>query len=146
MCVIWHIMMFENLNLPRDDILFEKTSLVVSYSNDILSFDRDVKDNIPNLIKTIGYGRSLNNFNSFKEAIIIINDLYQDISTIINNYDVNLKEIIVIILEGSHNWSIKEDRYKIGFKMLKKVINNDETDFDKLMHSRENTPGDPKKI
>ena len=147
MCVIWHIMMFKNNNsVKRDDELFIKVSLIVSYNNDILSFDRDIKDGTPNLIDIIKKEKEVSIFEAFKEAVIIINNLYKDISLIIDNYDEEIKELVLIIIEESHNWAIKEDRYKVGCMMLEKVLNDDHDNFDEMMNMRDSTPGDPENM
>ena len=147
MCVTWHLMMYGNIKCDKlrvNDILFENISLIVSYHNDILSFDRDIKDNVPNLVKIIKDYLNLTNLEAFKRAICIINKLYIDTSIIIDNYDENIKKLSISIVEGSHNWAIQEDRYKIGFDMLNNALNS--KDINNLLIMRTNTPGDPTKF
>ena len=149
MCVCWHLSMCKNINpdiIQRDTFIFKKASLIVSYHNDLLSYDRDLLDGTHNLVKTIKHMFNLSNFDAYRQSISVINDIYKEIFRVIDGYDEDIKNLVLSVVEGSHNWTIGEERYKVGFSMLGKALADDDSNFDEFLNNKKSTAGDPKKL
>lgn len=59
MCVCWHLVLF--INIPMEKLtndhtkLFELSSILVAYHNDILSYHRNISQDTNNLVRCIIY-------------------------------------------------------------------------------------------
>jgi len=144
MCVIWHYIMFKNVeHVSIQDIkLFEKASIVISYHNDILSYNRDKKDGTPNLVNILGNGM-MNEFELFGNAIDYVNDYYKKLRKSIDQHNEQILNILLSVLEGSYNWTNNEARYKVGLRLVQLFKDGKINEFDIILKGEDHTPGDP---
>jgi len=150
MCVIYHNILFDNIKEVNFTNLnfYKEVSIIVSYHNDILSYNRDKIDGTPNLVsvlqKDINF-RDTNDRNIFEYAIHLVNHRYKNIKNTYEFSDPYTIELSLTILEGSYNWTNREDRYKVGLHLLKHLLRGDlSKHYDRIMRNKKSTPGDPK--
>ena len=145
MCVVWHLMRFNGLDggfEPFLDII-TMASVIVSYHNDIISYNRDLRQGTPNLVSVLNTG---DDFDAMIQAVAVTDGLYRSIATkILSLSDLSVIENITLdILEGSFSWAYAEPRYEVGIRMLKALKSDDKRTFYALLFDRQSTPGDPK--
>lgn len=148
MCVVYHLMIYQELDYTNNDSvhnLFEHISVIVSYHNDILSFNRDLKDGTPNLVGVYGEKDKTDKLLSFKAAIKLTNDLYNLTISMIKDVPEEYATIALAVLEGSYRWTNQEDRYRVGLELLNDVLCNDGKDFDRILNDASPTSGEPKR-
>lgn len=146
MCVVWHLILFTEEEIdPIYFQFFEKVSILVSYHNDLLSFQRDVVQETPNLVRLFteeGY------WIAFKKGVEYVDRLYKELANDFSSIDPakqdQISKIALPILEGSYNWSNTEARYKVGLQMIKALKSGDEDRFHQLLWIKDQTAGDPK--
>ena len=146
MCVVWHLILFTGEEIDPDDLPFlEKVSILVSYHNDILSFQRDIAQNMPNLVKLF---LEDSHWKAFKKAVEYVNHLYgelvDDFYQIDSDKQLQVSRIALPILEGSYNWANLEARYKNGLQMIQAMQEDNEKRFYQLLWTKDQTAGDPK--
>lgn len=151
MCIIWHLMLFNSLS-PDGCFLrmFKLAALVVSFHNDILSYNRDLRQQTPNLISSIKEEYNISDFDAMLKAIQVTDRLYSDIATEFLRLQADqvrkeyIGSLILDILEGTYSWEYSEPRYEIGIKMLKALEESNRKAFYSLLFDNGKTPGDPK--
>jgi hypothetical protein len=156
MCIAWHLVLFmeipfENIT-PDHEKLFELGSILVAYHNDILSYHRDVSQNVNNLTKCIEKISSSD--KSIKdiilETIVYVNNMYT------KSYDEykkfcqlypkdadDMAEIFLSVVKGSYNWANGESRYIKGINMINALKKKDDHTFNMLFDLHNNVSGDP---
>src|SRR5699024_9393170 len=76
MCVIWQMIMFSTTESAIGcEKIFELSSLIVAYSNDIVSIERDLYQNVSTLIPLM---EGENYWEKTGSAIDIVNRYYRD--------------------------------------------------------------------
>nr|QBK89848.1 MAG: hypothetical protein LCPAC101_01310 [Pithovirus LCPAC101] len=163
MCVCWHLVLF--MNIPCEKLtdshtkLFEISSILVAYHNDILSYHRDISQDTKNLVRCIMYNCSTPMYRekgneSIKAGVITsikyIDGIYGKLSNLykelIDQYPSNAKfmhDICISVVKGSHNWANNEKRYEKGIRMIKSIEDNNDFDFYGLFDNLNVVSGDP---
>lgn len=139
MCVMWHMVMYSGIR-PNKELrrAFADVSLIVSFQNDLLSFDRDRRQNTPNLLDHMGDGGP---WDRFTRGVACIDRLHDRLSK--RRLSEEGKKICDHVVIGSHNWSIKESRYRIGVQLLRSWENDDRATFEALLVEEIHADGDP---
>lgn len=141
MCVMWQLIMYNRLTVKKTEVskVLKQVALIVSYHNDLLSFDRDFWQETPNLLNYLG---RRNIWYRFGRGVEVINALYRKVSHFRGNPRV--KEICHNVLNGSHNWALRESRYEVGIKLLTSWENGDRRLFREILLSTDGkAAGDP---
>lgn len=109
MCVVWHLV--HHMDDPTQDDLscFYIASLYISYQNDLLSYERDVVDQTPNLVHIIPGNTKEEKYHA---AISHLNAM----NTEMNN------EVAQCVLHGCYNWALTEPRYALGRASLEAIL------------------------
>jgi len=155
MCVVWHIMLFNGL-APNIDVfgdVFETASIIVSFHNDIISYNRDLQQRTPNLVTSMK-DEDDDDFSAMIKAVSVVNSLYTKVAKDVEELASSEKKepdqmlicsIVLDILEGSYSWAYAEPKYAPGIKMLKALMETDKKTFYSILFGVNQTPGDPKK-
>lgn len=138
MCVIWQLMMYGGVAKPSSLRIFSHVSLIVSFHNDLLSFDRDRRQATPNLLQYLGEETP---WLQFSKGVALVNKLYKRVS--LEDAPLEVKEICRSVLDGSHSWALNEPRYKVGMTLLRCWEAEDKRGFDIALTTQEPTEGDP---
>lgn len=116
MCVAWHLVHY--LEDPTQDDLqaFRQAALYISYQNDLLSYQRDLKEGTPNLVK---FMKGESHWEKYQNGIEYLNMLWVDIENPISR----------LVVLGSHNWALTEPRYTEGKALLCAALNGEREKF-----------------
>lgn len=148
MCVVWQLAMLSETPI-EDEEIFKEISLIVSYHNDLLSFDRDRRDGTPNLVSLFYDTEAIDNqqrpvsndhHSAFKRAISYVNKMYERI------WSCPLSGLEASILNGSYCWTNAEERYKVGLRLVRFVVEGGSSEeFNKILTGcSSQTAGDPR--
>lgn len=163
MSVPWHLMLF--MNIPANKIedkhkeLFKLASILVAYHNDILSYHRDVAQNVNNLAKCLMYQKysidyKIASYQDIKYGIIntieYVDQLYKKSYQLYTEFsqlypdDKDFMAIIFLsVVVGSYNWANIEEKYKKGRIMIDTIKNKDDQTFNQLFDLYDIVAGDP---
>jgi hypothetical protein len=119
MCVAWHLVHYMNDPTQDDLEAFRQAALYISYQNDLLSYQRDLKENTPNLVKFMD-GKT--HWEKYQNAINHLNTLWVDIQNPISR----------LVILGSYNWALTEPRYVEGKNLLSIALNGNHEDFPRI--------------
>ena len=137
MCVIWHNTMFAGSSAVDAPVVFKQIALLTCYHNDILSFDRDVADETPNLVLFMrAPGDSI--WDAFKKASDYVDDAIRTLSTLADNtvLDDVVRGVLSRIVFGAYGWGVTEDRYAKGVKLLACMESDDRKGFDAIINQK----------
>lgn len=115
---------------------YRDVAAIVSYHNDLLSYDRDKIDGTPNLVTVIWKSGSLTEIEAFKKGISVVNDMYDGL-------DISLDKVSKSVLVGSFNWTNLEDRYISGIKLVQLATSGQDDEWYKTLGSTRTFSGDP---
>ncbi len=145
-CVFWQLSLYSGLEVESSSLV-RSISLIISYQNDILSINRDIAKETPNLVlmlKRVG-GEDI---DAYYEAIKMVNGLYDEVRRDIKNVSSSTKTLCESVLVGSHFWANSEPRYAVGVKILEEFLESEKimtnSRFKELVKNKEHAPADPK--
>ena len=138
MCVLWQLVMYMQITNFSDEKIFTHVSLIVSYHNDLLSYNRDMRQKTPNIIN-FSPGDSV--WERYTNAVNIIDLLYDKIKH--TTITPQITSVCSHVLLGSHNWCLGEDRYKVGVSLLRQWEANDRQNFNLTLTQSDHAAGDP---
>lgn len=116
MCVSWHLVHYLQDTTQDDLDSFKQAAVYVAYQNDLLSYQRDLNEGTPNLIRFMeGEGH----WDKYQKAVEHVGRLWVDIENPITRS----------VILGSYNWAITEPRYTEGLKLLQSYLRGDKESF-----------------
>lgn len=139
MCVIWQLLQFQG-RADRQEQLFRKIALVISYHNDIVSYQRDLYQGTPNLVSVL---RREDEWGAMEAAVELTNGLYREIEAELTQVAPELQTLCLNLLRGSYYWTNTEQRYAAGVAVLRALQEQDRPRFYELLLQKTVTPGDP---
>jgi hypothetical protein len=116
MCVVWHLVHHMDDAVQDDLECFFMASLYISFQNDLLSYERDLRDNTPNLVHIMSPSSV---WDKYQAAISHLNAMA-------TNTD---NEVAKCVLHGCYNWAISEPRYSPGLVTLGYVLTDNRDAF-----------------
>lgn len=129
MCPLWHNLMFAGPDAPDVPNVFMLTALLASYHNDILSFDRDVADETPNLVHVMRE-HGMSNWDAFQKAIAFVDDALVELVDKVSSLSPHcVKDVFSRLILGTYGWGTTEPRYEKGVALLVFSRNGDIAGF-----------------
>lgn len=135
MCVLWQLVLYMNLDRP-DESMFRTIALIVSYHNDVISLDRDLRYHTPNLVLLLSTDHEY--YLGYQRAIELTNQLYRSLPS-------ELTEPGRSVVLGSYQWCHHEPRYHRGIELLRQYQwgQLNKNNFNGRLVHDERTVGDP---
>lgn len=146
MCVVWHLALYEGVDVSTCASVVERVAVAVSYHNDVLSCNRDLEDHKDNLVVLLSEQETL--VEAYRHAIEITDEEFAIAERECDDIDAKCASIARRVLWGSKAWAEHEIRYERGLEILERFNQAGgitENELRAMLNTRVHAYGDPDK-